>query len=439
MNWSVICKTDANDKFNLKPALRQLVVSYCKSGGVVQVSNNVLAIILEKGLVPTETAVDLLYLAMSVYTADLRIERRFSNDGWSRQITLFLPVAEIAKWEMSKFVLTRMLGFLTGDDWTLEFRQRKITDKPAVKETREPAPSAVSLFSGGLDSFVGAIDLFEETDGIIALVGQYGKDSTNPAQEKTFGVIKDEYLDRALRFGFYVQPNKPGERAAENTMRSRSILFLALGTAVASACAAADAIPLYVPENGLISLNVPLTHSRMGSLSTRTTHPFFISLYRETLAALGIRVSVNLPYKFKTKGEMLLEAKNKKVLAAGLPKTLSCARPDAGRYQKRPKGTHCGYCVPCIIRFASMTAAGFDTRSETYFDVVNETCDPKIPRGGDRRAFEIGIERIKSFSPLQLAAEVLQSGPLLPTDAGEYARVFKRGLEEVADFLKIKR
>lgn len=289
----------------------------------------------------------------------------------------------------------------------------------------------------GLEPTGTAIDLLEGGGDVVALVGQYGKGSTNPTQEKAFGVIKEKYASRASRFGFYVQPSKPGERAAENTMRSRSILFLALGTAVASACAADT--PLYVPENGLISLNVPLTHSRMGSLSTRTTHPFFMSLYRDALAALGIRVPVRLPYKFSTKGEMLKGVRNREVLALGLPKTLSCARPDAGRYQKRPPGTHCGYCVPCIIRFASMKAAGFDTRSETYFDIVSEATDPKTARGSDRRAFEIGIERVKSLSPLQLAGEVLQSGPLPPNDTGEYAQVYKRGLDEVARFLKIKR
>lgn len=35
---------------------------------------------------------------------------------------------------------------------------------------------------------------------------------------------------------------------------------------------------LLVPENGLIALNVPLDETRVGSFSTRTTHPlsFFV-------------------------------------------------------------------------------------------------------------------------------------------------------------------
>ena len=36
-------------------------------------------------------------------------------------------------------------------------------------------------------------------------------------------------------------------------------------------------LDIYVPENGFISINTPLTRRRIGSLSTRTTHPYFIN------------------------------------------------------------------------------------------------------------------------------------------------------------------
>jgi hypothetical protein len=68
-------------------------------------------------------------------------------------------------------------------------------------------------------------------------------------------------------------------------MRSRSLLFFALGTAVAAALG--EAVPLRVPENGLVSLNVPLTGTRLSSLSTRTTHPYFMERLAACVAALG--------------------------------------------------------------------------------------------------------------------------------------------------------
>lgn len=437
MNWNVICRVGESDNFapNINRQMPRLVIEFDEAGKSHLADNKVFPLLTKSGFGINETVFDLLILAMSIYTADLRIERSFATDRWTRRILLHLPVAESLKWEAAYPILTKMLRFLTGDDWTFSFRRREVFDRPTPEQQVEELPSIVTLFSGGLDSFAGAIDLLEEEVGLIALVGQYGSGSTHPSQTNTHKILEDEYPGRTLPLGFWVQPAKPGKRSSEDTMRSRSILFLALGTAVSVACG--DGIPLYVPENGLISLNVPLSHSRMGSFSTRTTHPYFISCYRELLDALAISVPVKLPYKFLTKGEMLKEAKNQKVLRQGLAKTLSCSRPDAGRFEKRPPGTHCGYCVPCIIRLSSMKAAGFDLEDAAFFDIANTKTEPKSAKGRDRRGFELAIERVKSLSSLRLAGEVLQSGPLPSKNVREYASVYKRGLDEVANFLQI--
>lgn len=439
MIWQVVCQVGANNDF--APALHsqeaRLLIALDNPGSPYQVGNKVLSLLGENGLEPEETVVDLLNLAMCVYSADLRIQRRFAKDKWAREFVVHFPVVKLNLWKKALPTITRMLSFLTGDEWVILLRQRTSASRVVKKIVDTPRLVAVSLFSGGLDSFAGAIDLLEESEGIVALVGQYGKGSTNPSQKKAYQVIADAYPDRTQRFGFFVQPAKLEGQSAEDTMRSRSILFLALGTAVASACGSDT--PLYVPENGLISLNVPLTYSRMGSLSTRTTHPYFISLYREALAALGVRVGIKLPYRFDTKGEMLKGAKNQAVLRKGLPVTLSCARPDAGRYQKRSPGTHCGYCVPCLIRLASMKAAGFSIRGAAFYDIVSQRPNPQITRGSDLRAFEIAVHRVSGLTPLQLTSAVLNSGPLPPDDIQEYVDVYRRGIMEVEHLLRSNR
>lgn len=434
MNWSVICQVGEDDNFSVAEKPR-LIVAMGKPGSPYAVGSNVVKTIYDGGFELQDIDFDLLHLATAVYTADVRIERRFSADGWTRKMSLHLPVAEPRRWKGALPTITDMLSFLTGDRWSILLRKRGAFSAPVRKSPPETIPAAVSLFSGGLDSYVGAIDLLEERDDLVALVGQYGKGSTNPAQVRSYQVVEDEYPGRTMRFGFYVQPAKLEEQMAEDTQRARSILFLGLGTVVASACG--EGTPLYVAENGLISLNVPLTHSRMGSLSTKTTHPHFIYLYRSMLAALDINVPVMLPYKYATKGEMLKNAKNRRALRTGLPQTLSCARPDAGRYQGRPPGTHCGYCVPCIIRLSSMKAAGISTDGAAYFDVVKERPDPGTSKGVDLRAFEIGVERVRSLKPLQLIGEILHSGPLPTDEVSEYVGVYKRGMEEVGRFLKV--
>lgn len=436
MKWHLICRVGKDDKYlpDIPALTPRLIVEFGENSKSTQVDNNVIEVLSKNGLTTEETSLDLLHLAMTVYTGDLRIERAFAEDSWSREIVLEMPVASVAEWRRSEEKVTRMLSFLTGDKWELRLRERKVS-KGALptKQAKSTKPKRVTLFSGGLDSFAGAIDLLQDCDDVVALVGQYGAGSTNPSQVASWGVLKSAFPDRTVRFGFYVQPARFGAHSDENTMRSRSILFLTLGTLVANACG--KATPLSLSENGLISLNVPLTFSRMGSLSTRTTHPYFISLFRELLSGLGIHVSVHLPYRFHTKGEMLAGNRDPKALAEGLAKTLSCARPDAGRFQGRSPGTHCGYCVPCIIRLSSMKAAGFDLKDAAHLDISTAAAAPTTVRGEDSRAFRIAIQRLKSLTPLQVANEVLQSGPIPSEEIGKYVEVYRRGLREVESFL----
>jgi hypothetical protein len=73
---------------------------------------------------------------------------------------------------------------------------------------------------------------------------------------------------------------------SEDTTRGRSFLFFSLG--VAAGTALGRDFVLKVPENGLIALNVPLDRLRLGALSTRTTHPFYMTRWNDLLQALGV-------------------------------------------------------------------------------------------------------------------------------------------------------
>ncbi len=434
-NWNVVCRIGENDDYAAQPP--HLIIPFDEDGRSKLAANRVFSTLVGNNLYPSGIVNDLLMLALAVYTADLRISRAFGTDRWSREITVHLPVFSPDLWRVAEPHLAETLGFLSGDNWHFDFRERPEQPDDYRADLPERQIDKVALLSGGLDSFVGAIDLLEGTDETVALVGQYGAGSTHSSQEATHAILKEAFPDRTIRMGFWVQPSSPGDRSGEDTMRSRSFLFLALGTAVANS--SGDDIPLYVAENGLISLNVPLTPARMGSFSTRTTHPFFIDSFRTLLNTLGISTPLVLPYRFQTKGEMVRDAKNPDVTGKGLPLTVSCSRPDAGRFDKRPPGTHCGYCVPCIIRLASMKAAGISTKDAAYYDIVRGGAGPKTAKGRDRRAFELAITRTRSLSRLGLVGEVTSAGPLPDEDVSELVDVYLRGIEEVADFLKIKR
>ena len=96
---------------------------------------------LENGICPTEKGIDVMVLATLVYLADTRISRtKNSQDSWTREITIQLPVIDVDEWDSVHDDLVRMLNFLTGDKWNFCFEKRilKFGDlQSRLKERRE--------------------------------------------------------------------------------------------------------------------------------------------------------------------------------------------------------------------------------------------------------------------------------------------------------------
>lgn len=64
----------------------------------------------------TKEALDLFYLSLMVFYADRSVLRSLQPDGWTRHIEVYMPVANVGKWNVNSDLLKRMLDFLTGDD-----------------------------------------------------------------------------------------------------------------------------------------------------------------------------------------------------------------------------------------------------------------------------------------------------------------------------------
>ena len=118
----------------------------------------------------------------------------------------------------------------------------------------------------------------------LLLVSHYDFGQLAAIQQSLAAALLRHYgAERVHHLGLRVQfPQAP-----ELSMRSRSLLYLALGLAAAASFGAAT--PLIIPENGWISLNPPLTTNRLGSLSTRTTHPYFLEQLTGLWRAAGPR------------------------------------------------------------------------------------------------------------------------------------------------------
>lgn len=369
-------------------------------------------------------AIDFLSIALAVTAADTFVLRSESADGWTRQLSLKLPLCEPESWIPLKRELEKALHFLSGDMWDLEFveggYEPPIPYGGRFKLVKLDELDCVSLFSGGLDSAIGVIDILSNECKPLLISHAYKGDSA--FQKEIDQILSGEYS----RFEVNADPHK-AIGVTDITMRTRSINFLAFAVVGASALQQSNSlqnVDLYVPENGFISLNAPLTPRRIGTLSTRTTHPHFIKSIQNIFDQVGIACNIVNPYQFKTKGQMVLECQNRTLLANLVNKTVSCS------HWKR-KNQQCGTCVPCIIRKASLHT-GRIQENITYFKTLNNALSDPDHRD-DIMAMLIAIEQKNHKN---IGAWVLNSGPLPENELEEYKAIFTQGLDEVKLYLE---
>jgi hypothetical protein len=382
----------------------------------------------------SSVANDFLWLAIAVLAADTSATRSQSADRWTRDVKLVVPVAS-PRWAANSNSVERMLEFLTGDRWRVEFVDRA----PRLMTIPEPIGDVVCLLSGGLDSLIGAIDLLAQRQyPQVLLVGAHDSqmsaskqiDLTVGLQGAFRGRVDAQRTGARLRKAHQEQERPlPSER--ENTTRSRSLYFIAAG--LARAVLLGPDTPLFIPENGVIGLNVPVSPSRAGSLSTRTTHPHFMRLLRQVLDAVGIANQLENPYRLMTKGEALLQSADPAVLGRLAPTSISCAHPLALRY-RRCIGS-CGYCYPCLIRRASMHAFGLDGPDGYCVDVLTDRDFLDAPSSTSASLLAVITAIHRGSEPI----DVLRNGPIEAVEIPAFARVHREGLHELETWLRTSR
>lgn len=377
-------------------------------------------------------AIDLLYVSFSVFAADRLCKRDKAYDSWCRDLKLFIPVLESDLWTANKKLLEETLSFLSGDKWSIEFRPRTESstekyykDKWKKRKTSPQSYNRVCMFSGGLDSFIGAIDLLENTTekNKVLFVSHYGGGKgTKEYQDRLIKSFCDHY---DLNNNNFQQFHSAVINGIEETTRTRSFMFFSHAIVLASTFQ--KNIPITIPENGLISLNIPSTFSRIGSSSTRTTHPFYMKKLQELLSKLGFNVTINNPYQFKTKGEMLLECNEQTFMKDNISNTMSCSHPDVGRNRGESHAVHCGYCLPCIIRKAAIKKAGITDHSEYY----DPDCKKVLVANTNLNSYRQGL---KSFIPQYSFMSIQQNGPITD-NITEYSELYKRGMIELEEYI----
>lgn len=374
---------------------------------------------------------DFFAISAFVYGIDRFIPRRKNSiDGWTREIDVTLPVYKFGLWSGLSEKLEKLLSFLTGDYWKIKFYKNTLElPKEELGDLYKQNFKQINLFSGGLDSLIGAINSLEGSAYPDLFVSHY--DPTMGGPKKDQDVLSPE-LQKEYKKLFEHLPSvkvflsQTTFANRETTCRSRSILFLGLAVLIAEP----SSKKVIVPENGTVSLNYPLSPSRRSACSTRTTHPTYLEAILELWKELGIDTTISNPYWNKTKGEMVDECKNMAFLQRVINHSNSCGKRGHRAHWEDGHASHCGICMPCIYRQASLQNIPDNT---TYGNNINNLVWTK-KKGQDVGAL---LNFLKAgISKNDIKFELISNGLQNHEQISEYVKLIIKSRAELVSWIK---
>lgn len=333
--------------------------------------------------IPT-TFADLLEIATYVYAADQAVTR--GGDGvenvganWRRRLLFNIPVRNTAFWRRPEVMtaLVETLSFLSEDEYHFEFfdlrnpppLQRYL---PFPKTGKAQAVEEIVLFSGGLDSLGGVVQEVVQDKRSVVLVNHRPTEKMSRRYRHL-----QELLAARARMVNAPQPvhvpvhiNKEKGLGREYTQRSRSFLYASIAATVAQAYELSR-IRFY--ENGVVSLNLPLSPQVVGAKATRTTHPRVIRGFARILSLVADRdFKVDNPYIWKTKSEVV-----KHIVDSGCGEMIKYATSCTHTWTLTKLKTHCGTCSQCIDRRFAVLGAGAEALDPGEAYGVDLLLDPR--------------------------------------------------------------
>ena len=284
---------------------------------------------------------DLREIAAYVFSANVKICRDFPRPVYpaapARSFRFHINVRDYDFWSQqdNKDLLEELFFFMSGDD---NYRFNFYKMPPGAKLEKGPVwnphseEHLITLFSGGLDSVAGLIELLETTRKKIILVShQAGLPEIALRQNKLFSIISDLYPGRCGHFRF--QCDVPNIHFDDKTIGTRGFLYI---TEAFIRARVFNQDNLYVFENGISSLGFDKVFSSAINSAGRQYHP-------KTLGLLGILFSritekeftIKQPFLFRTKAQVIevLNDYNKQDL---LKHTISCSNLLGRSCRKQP-------------------------------------------------------------------------------------------------------
>jgi 7-cyano-7-deazaguanine synthase in queuosine biosynthesis len=304
---------------------------------------------------------DLMEIASTVFAADGAIPRGGRTRpgmgaDWYRRFDFEIPVRHPELWQRDDVAaaLREAVETLTEDSVSFRFTPAAPDPVPQPYLDLDPAGASfeadeVILFSGGLDSFAGALELLATTSSRVVLVTHRSAQKAIPRQVELGQYLAERFSSRVLHV--HVLARRVDQDARDSTQRSRTFLFSALGQAVARAFGA-ERMSFF--ENGIVSHNLPLSPQIVSTMATRTTHPLALrNINRLMQLVVPAAAPIENRFKWLTKSEVVARI-DEYGASTQIPRAVSCT---SIREQNKLQ-THCGSCTQCFDRRFAILHAG---------------------------------------------------------------------------------
>lgn len=325
----------------------------------------------------SQRATDSIAIATGAYAIDRVVKRTpdIHNECGIRTFRIVFEVVDVAFWSAPGItdLLTDILWNLTGDTWLISFSPREkpyqSTSVQRLLALKEPRPTRLALYSGGLDSAAGLANQIINTDETYILLTVGHHPAIRSSSLHLVGTLRNLLHAKPFHHASFVVKFNGGAagqmKYQETSQRVRGLLFYATAAVLADACEIED---IEVFENGVGAINLPLTEGGLvDGLSTRGAHPGILEKIERLLSsALDNPTRFSLPFLHSTKAEMLRELAHRPHLPDWLKLSRSCIHSSLRVRGKR----HCGQCAACIERRQAFRAAGIAEDARDYdFDL----------------------------------------------------------------------
>src|SRR5205814_1902742 len=146
----------------------------------------------------------------AVFGTDRFVLRSITPDAWTREIDLELDLVDPSPWNARSDRIAAALRFLTGDIWRIGFKDGGA--RPPSWHPKFTDRDCVCLFSGGMDSFIGAANLADA--GRQPLLVSQASPKEGPTQEylaRQLGLSENRFDGRVIER--HAPPYEPSSRS----------------------------------------------------------------------------------------------------------------------------------------------------------------------------------------------------------------------------------